>query len=101
MGRSSPTIIRPSVVLPQPDSPTMPKVSPARTVSETPETACTTRPGLKGTAAGRWKRLTTPASSMQRLARHRGSAVGLIGRGARAASAPVMAAAGAEAVRRG
>ena len=32
--------MRPSVVLPQPDSPTSPKVSPRRTASPTPLTAC-------------------------------------------------------------
>ena len=35
---------RPSVDLPQPDSPTMPSVSPRRTARETPSTAWTTSP---------------------------------------------------------
>ena len=39
VGRSSATIMRPIVVLPQPDSPTRPNVSPAATENETPETA--------------------------------------------------------------
>ncbi len=41
-GRSSPTIRRPSVLLPHPDSPTRPNVSPALTERETSETAWTT-----------------------------------------------------------
>ena len=40
-GRSSATTTRPIVVFPQPDSPTRPNVSPAATVNETVETACT------------------------------------------------------------
>ncbi len=40
-GFSSATISLPIVVLPQPDSPTSPNVSPALTVKETSETACT------------------------------------------------------------
>src|SRR5260221_13280805 len=40
-GRSSATIILPIVVFPQPDSPTRPNVSPAFTVNDTSETACT------------------------------------------------------------
>ena len=40
-GRSSATTTRPMVVLPQPDSPTRPNVSPAFTVNETSDTACT------------------------------------------------------------
>src|SRR5579872_3256326 len=39
-GRSRATTRRPSVDLPQPDSPTSPRVSPASTVIDTPETAC-------------------------------------------------------------
>ena len=42
VGSSSRTSSRPSVDLPQPDSPTSPSVSPRRTSSETPSTACTT-----------------------------------------------------------
>ena len=38
---SSRTMQRASVDLPQPDSPTMPSVSPCRTSNETPSTACT------------------------------------------------------------
>ena len=41
VGSSSLMIVRPSVVLPQPDSPTMPTVSPGRTVKSTPSTALT------------------------------------------------------------
>ena len=42
VGSSSLTRSRPSVDLPQPDSPTIPSVSPRRTSSETPSTAWTT-----------------------------------------------------------
>src|ERR1035441_4822260 len=45
-GRSSATTSRPMVVLPQPDSPTRPNVSPAVTVNETSDTACT-RPAVR------------------------------------------------------
>ena len=41
VGSISLMIVRPSVVLPQPDSPTMPSVSPFRTERSTPETAST------------------------------------------------------------
>ena len=41
VGSISLMIVRPSVVLPHPDSPTMPSVSPFLTVRSTPETACT------------------------------------------------------------
>ena len=41
LGCSSATTTRPIVVLPQPDSPTRPNVSPAVTVNETLDTACT------------------------------------------------------------
>jgi hypothetical protein len=41
VGRTSPLIHRPRVVLPQPLSPTSPKVSPGRTSKETPSTALT------------------------------------------------------------
>ena len=41
VGSCSRTSSRPRVDLPQPDSPTMPSVSPRRTSSETPSTACT------------------------------------------------------------
>ncbi len=44
VGSSRRTKRRPSVDLPQPDSPTTPSVSPRRTSSETPSTACTTSP---------------------------------------------------------
>src|ERR1700734_1127515 len=40
-GLSRATTIRPIVVFPQPDSPTSPNVSPARTVNDTPDTALT------------------------------------------------------------
>ena len=42
-GGSRPTIDRQVVVLPQPDSPTRPKVSPSRRAKLTPSTALTTR----------------------------------------------------------
>src|SRR5580658_5945993 len=41
VGGSSATIMRPVVVLPHPDSPTRPNVSPGRTSNDTSETACT------------------------------------------------------------
>src|ERR1700689_1708294 len=41
VGGSRATIIRPGVVLPQPDSPTRPNVSPGRTSNDTSDTACT------------------------------------------------------------
>src|SRR5579863_828478 len=41
VGGSRATIILPVVVLPQPDSPTRPNVSPGRTSKDTSETACT------------------------------------------------------------
>ena len=41
VGRSRPTISRPSVVLPQPDSPTRPNVVPRRTSQRDAGTACT------------------------------------------------------------
>ena len=46
VGRSSAEISQPIVVLPQPDSPTSPNVSPRRTVNETSETALT-EPSLR------------------------------------------------------
>ena len=47
VGGSRPTTIRPSVDFPQPDSPTIPKVSPRRTVSEIPSTALTCAAALR------------------------------------------------------
>ena len=44
VGRCNPTITRPSVVLPQPDSPTMPSTSPSSMVRFTSSTARTTPP---------------------------------------------------------
>ena len=41
VGSSSRTMQRPRVDLPQPDSPTRPRVSPRAMSSEMPETACT------------------------------------------------------------
>ncbi len=41
---TSPRIVRPSDVLPEPDSPTRPKISPRRTSNETPSTARTVAP---------------------------------------------------------
>ncbi len=41
VGCSSATTIRPIVVLPQPDSPTTPRVSPRLTSNDTPSTALT------------------------------------------------------------
>src|SRR5215469_13057312 len=50
VGGRSPSIMRASVDLPQPDSPTSPRISPLRTVSETPLTACNTRRVLEQAA---------------------------------------------------
>ena len=47
VGSSSRTSSRPSVDLPQPDSPTIPSVSPRRTSSDTPSTAWTTSDELR------------------------------------------------------
>ena len=43
VGSTSRSTARPSVVLPHPDSPTSPSVSPGRMSSDTPSTAFTTR----------------------------------------------------------
>ncbi len=43
VGVSSPTMQRPSVVLPEPDSPTSPTLSPSPTSIETPASASTRR----------------------------------------------------------
>ncbi len=65
VGSSSLMIVRPSVVLPQPDSPTMPSVSPGCTVRSTPSTAltcptvCLNSPALIG------KCLTRPSTAEQ------------------------------------
>jgi hypothetical protein len=62
VGFSSPTITLPIVVLPQPDSPTRPKVSPLEMVKLTSETAltdpifrCITAPAVTGNSLTRWR----------------------------------------------
>src|SRR5215831_8104350 len=75
LGRSSATTTRPIVVLPQPDSPTRPNVSPAATANETSETACT---------AATWRCKITPAVTGNSLTRLRTSSSG--GTGATAVS---------------
>src|SRR5262249_51030841 len=74
-GRSSATTTRPIVVLPQSDSPTRPNVSPAATVNETSETACT---------AATWRCKIAPAVTGNSLTRPRTSSSG--GTGAPAVS---------------
>ena len=69
-GRSSATTTRPIVVLPQPDSPTRPNVSPAVTVNETLDTACTL-------ATWRWR--IAPAVTGNSLTRSRTSSSGTSG----------------------
>ncbi len=39
---SSPTMLRSAIVLPEPDSPTIPSASPGATENDAPRTACTT-----------------------------------------------------------
>ncbi len=62
VGFSSATIIRPIVVLPQPDSPTRPKVSPARISMLTSVTALTEPVRRCSTPAVTGNSLNTPAS---------------------------------------
>ena len=57
-GRSSPLRQRASVLLPQPDSPTMPSVSPGASSSETSRSACRKRRGRRVSSA-----LAPPATS--------------------------------------
>ena len=64
VGRSRETSNRPTVVLPQPDSPTRPKVSPLRMSKVTPETALT---------LPTWRRKTAPDSTGNSLTRSRTS----------------------------
>ena len=66
VGSSSFMIVRPSVVLPQPDSPTMPSVSPARTVRSTPSTARTCPTVCLKTPALIGKCLTRPSTRRSR-----------------------------------
>ena len=54
VGRSSPASSRSNVDFPQPDSPTIPNRSPARTSKLTPASAWTTRPGRVNDVRGRW-----------------------------------------------
>ncbi len=54
VGRSSPASSRSSVDLPQPDSPTIPKRSPALTSKLTPRRAWTVWPGRVRLVRGRW-----------------------------------------------
>ena len=60
--RCSLMIVRPSVVLPHPDSPTMPSVSPFLTARSTPETACTWPTVCLKTPALIGKCLTSPST---------------------------------------
>src|SRR5262249_24614584 len=80
LGRSSATTTRPIVVLPQPDSPTRPNVSPAATVNETLETACT---------AATWRCRINPAVTGNSLTRSRTSSSGGTGATAVSLSKPV------------
>ena len=66
--------VRPTVVLPQPDSPTSPSVSPRSSVNDTPSTACTS-PTLRS---------NTPARTGKCLVRLRTSSSGAVMRRARA-----------------
>ena len=62
VGRSSPASTRPSVVLPQPDSPASPSVSPRAISSDTPSTA-RTRPFTRASTPRRMGKLTATSSS--------------------------------------
>ena len=73
VSRWMPSRVRPSVVLPQPDSPTSPSVSPARSDRDTPPTART------GSTAGRSHRFCPPSRTTTSRASRIGSP-GLIGR---------------------
>ena len=77
VGRSRATTSRPIVVLPQPDSPTSPKVSPRRTEKETSDTAltvpierCSTAPAVTSYSFSTWSSCNTtwPGSSPAELA---------------------------------
>ena len=80
VGGMMPATMRPSVDLPQPDSPTRPTTSPRATVRSTSSTACTTSsrspaPSRLASVPARstrlrTKRFETPRSSMMRRARH-------------------------------
>src|SRR5207237_783880 len=66
VGRYSRTRVRPSVVLPLPDSPTRPSVSPDWTSRETPSTARTTPTWRRSTAPrviGKWTRRSRTCTS--------------------------------------
>ena len=63
-GSSSRRTHRPAVVLPEPDSPTRPSVSPTPTLNETPDTACTTRWSTRNPREWRtWNTLTRSVTS--------------------------------------
>ena len=63
-GRSSPARHRATVVLPQPDSPTMPRVSPAATVKETSSTAVTLWPPPEGNETWSWSAASKASAAM-------------------------------------
>ena len=79
VGSSSLMIVRPSVVFPQPDSPTMPSVSPCRTLRSTPSTArtcptvCLKTPALIGKCLTRpsTRRISSPFADAHGWRRHR------------------------------
>ena len=52
LGASSAITSRASVLLPEPDSPTMPMLRPAVTSSVTPRSACTSAGGLNSDSRG-------------------------------------------------
>ena len=64
VGSSSLSISRAVVDLPQPDSPTMPSVSPRRTLSVTSSTACTSPALRENTPEATGKRLVSPSTSI-------------------------------------
>ena len=100
-GRSSATTTRPMVVLPQPDSPTRPNVSPALTVNETSDTACTAgHPALQDRPGGDRELLDQVAHLEQRRSAgaapswasgRPGGAGGRVGDGLRAGAVPSAA----------
>ena len=64
VGSSSLSISRAVVDLPQPDSPTMPSVSPRRTLSVTSSTACTSPARREKTPVATGKRFVRPSTSI-------------------------------------
>src|ERR1035437_3379528 len=85
VGFSNPTSRRPIVVLPQPDSPTRPKVSPFAIEKDTSETAltlpirrCRIAPAVTGNSLTRWRSSTSAGSGSIAGVSATGAALALI-----------------------